>query len=265
MARGFGVAAALDHATIQQVAREAETAGYGSFWVNDTPGGDGLAALAAAAEVTRAIKLGVGVIPVDRRPADEIARDVVELGIPQDRLWLGIGSPDPKRALSKIRESVASLHEDLNCLVMIAALGPKMTSLAGEVADGVVFNWLTPEYVAKSAERVRAAASDAGRDAPLLTAYVRAGLLPGAAQRIETEAGRYAGVRAYANHFERQGRSAADTVVQGEDAQTLQAGIAPYVPLLDEVIVRALTRDDEPETISELLHACAPPAGERSH
>lgn len=265
MARGFGVAAALDHATIRRVASAAEEAGYGSFWVNDTPGADGLAALAAAAEVTQTIMLGVGVIPVDRRPADEIARDVVALGVPQDRLWLGVGSADPKRALSKIRDSVASLHDDLACQVLIAALGPKMTSLAGEVADGVVFNWLTPEYVTKSTDRVRAAAREAGRETPLLTAYVRAGLLPGAAERIETEAGRYAGVRAYANHFERQGRSAADTVVSGEDAETLQAGIAPYEPLLDEVIVRALTRDDEPETIIELLRACAPPTGERGN
>lgn len=258
MGRGFGLAAAVDDATIKQIAQAAEQAGYSSFWVNDTPGADGLAALAAAAKVTTTIKLGVGVVSVDRRPADTVARDVVNLALPQDRLWLGIGSADRQAALTTIRNSVATLHETLNCTVIIAALGPRMTSLAGEVADGVVFNWLTPAYTERSVERVEQAAAEAQRETPLLTAYVRAGLLPGAAEKIETEAARYSGVRAYANHFERQGRSARDTVISGEDAASLQAGIAPYEPLLDEVIVRALTKDDEPETILELLHACVP-------
>ena len=44
-----------------------------------------------------------------------------------------------------LRGSVASR-------LVVAALGPKMCRLAGEVADGVLFNWLTPEYAKKSAE-----------------------------------------------------------------------------------------------------------------
>jgi alkanesulfonate monooxygenase SsuD/methylene tetrahydromethanopterin reductase-like flavin-dependent oxidoreductase (luciferase family) len=76
--RGFGVAGALPHDVIRTLAAAAEAAGYHTFWVNDTPNGDGLAALRAAVEVTSQIQLGVGVIPLDRQPADVIARRVDE-------------------------------------------------------------------------------------------------------------------------------------------------------------------------------------------
>ena len=94
--RGFGVAGALPHDVIRTLAAAAEAAGYHTFWVNDTPHGDGLASLRAAAEVTSEILLGVGVIPLDRQPADVIARRVDELGLPQQRLIVGIGSGNPK-------------------------------------------------------------------------------------------------------------------------------------------------------------------------
>jgi alkanesulfonate monooxygenase SsuD/methylene tetrahydromethanopterin reductase-like flavin-dependent oxidoreductase (luciferase family) len=105
MGRGFGVAAAVSHDVIREIAREAEQLGYTSFWCNDTPGADGLAALAEAAAVTTTITLGVGVIPLDRRPADVIAADVAALGLPQERLLLGIGSGGDRR-VSRVREGI---------------------------------------------------------------------------------------------------------------------------------------------------------------
>jgi alkanesulfonate monooxygenase SsuD/methylene tetrahydromethanopterin reductase-like flavin-dependent oxidoreductase (luciferase family) len=48
--------------------------------------------------------------------------------------------------------------------VYLAALGPKMTMLAGEIADGVSLNWCDPETIALSRQRVREAAERAGRD-----------------------------------------------------------------------------------------------------
>ncbi|MFW6075364.1 MAG: LLM class flavin-dependent oxidoreductase [Chloroflexota bacterium] len=260
MGRGFGVAAAVDNEAIKQVAKTAEETGYTSFWVNDTPAADGLDALAAAASVTTDLKLGVGVISLDRRPADTVAEDVKRYGLPQGRLWLGLGSADPKGALGKVRSSVELLKRELECEVIIAALGPKMTALAGEVADGVLFNWLTPAFAAQSADRVQNAAQEAGRDVPRIMAYVRAGLLPDAEERIMSEANRYAGITAYANHFERQGIEAHLTVLRGVNPPVLQAGIKEFEAVLDETVVRAITKDDEAETILELLHACAPRA-----
>lgn len=258
MGRGFGIAAAVDNETIKIVAEAAERAGYSSFWVNDTPDGDGLEALAAAASVTGRVRLGVGVIPISRRPPESIALDVRRHRLPEERLWLGIGSPGPKGALNNARRAVATLNAELSCPIVIAALGPHMVELGGEIADGVLLNWVTPSYAAKSAERIAEAAAKAGRAKPAVMSFVRAGLLPQAEQEIHRQADRYASIPAYARHFERQGIEAYLTVLRGTNPPVLQAGIAEFEAILDETIVRAITPDDEPETILELLEACKP-------
>jgi 5,10-methylenetetrahydromethanopterin reductase len=59
--------------------------------------------------------------------------------------------------------------------VYLAALGPQMLRLAGEVADGALLNWATPERIAASRERIDAGAARAGRDpgAVPMTMYIR--------------------------------------------------------------------------------------------
>jgi alkanesulfonate monooxygenase SsuD/methylene tetrahydromethanopterin reductase-like flavin-dependent oxidoreductase (luciferase family) len=59
--------------------------------------------------------------------------------------------------------------------VYLAALGPQMLRLAGEVADGVLLNWATPERIALSRERVDAGAARAGREPGMvpMTMYIR--------------------------------------------------------------------------------------------
>lgn len=260
MGRGFGIAAAVEHTVVKEVAAAAEARGYSSFWVNDTPGADGLASLAAAAEVTSNLMLGVGVISVDRRSPASIAADVERLELPQERLWLGIGSGAPKGALARVRNSVTELHGALSAKVIVAALGPKMCDLAGTTADGVLFNWLLPDYAVHSCERVTSAAEQAGRSRPLIMGYVRAGLLPQARERIEVEAGRYTGNPNYARHFERQGVPATETVVAERERDALQARIKDYEGTFDETVVRALTPDDSAASILALLEAAAPPS-----
>ncbi|MGH9174709.1 MAG: LLM class flavin-dependent oxidoreductase [Vicinamibacterales bacterium] len=257
MGRGFGVAAAVDHDVIREVAGEAERLGYSSFWANDTPGADGLAALVVAASVTTRVKLGVGVIPLDRRPAEAIARDVERLGVPEDRLLLGVGSGGDRR-LAPVRAGVERLHELVSAPVIVAALGPRMSRLTGETAEGVLFNWQTPASSVSSGEIIYKAAEAAGRPRPLLMAYVRCALLPGAEDRLNSEAGRYGRVPSYADHFARMGIAARDTAVSGTDSATLQAGIAAHEAVLDETVVRAITADDSGGSILELLRACAP-------
>src|SRR2546422_541943 len=48
--------------------------------------------------------------------------------------------------------------------VYLAALGPMMLRLAGELADGVTPNWSTPEQIAWCRQRVAEGARRAGRD-----------------------------------------------------------------------------------------------------
>jgi alkanesulfonate monooxygenase SsuD/methylene tetrahydromethanopterin reductase-like flavin-dependent oxidoreductase (luciferase family) len=256
--RGFGVAGALPLEIIRVLAPAAEAAGYHTFWVNDTPQGDGLAALQTAAEVTSKIRLGVGVIPLDRQPADVIARRVDELQLPQERLILGIGSGNPKGGLARTWEGAQALEAAVEALVVVGALGPNMCALAGGGSDGVLLNWLTASYVAPSAARVDEAAREAGRPRPLILGYVRVALGPGARDVFLEEAGRYGSYPAYAANFVRMGTPAAETAVLGDTPAAIQAGLAPYTTELDETVVRAITAEESAAAYLELLEAAAP-------
>ena len=256
--RGFGVAGALPHDIIRALASAAEAAGYHTFWVNDTPHGDGLAALSVAASVTSAIQLGVGVIPLDRQPADVIASRVDELGLPQQRLIVGIGSGNPNGGLARVQEGASTLEEQLEAPIVVGALGPKMCTLAGNSSDGVLLNWLTPEYVAPSAAIVTAAAREAGRPRPLILGYVRTVFGPGAREVFAEEAGRYGRFPAYAANFTRLGTPAEATAVIGDTSAEIQAGLASFTSQLDETVVRAITGEESVDAYMALLAAAAP-------
>ena len=256
--RGFGVAGALPHDIIRALAAAAEAAGYHTFWVNDTPQGDGLASLGAAAEVTSEIVLGVGVIPLDRQPADEIARRVNELGLPQQRLIVGVGSGNPQGGLARVQDGAATLEERLETPVVVGALGPNMCAMAGKSADGVLLNWLTAEYVAPSAAIVTAAAREAGRPRPLILGYVRTVYGPGAREVFTEEAGRYGRFPAYAANFSRMGTPAEAAAVIGDTPAEIQAGLASFGSELDETVVRAITGVETTDAYMALLEAAAP-------
>jgi alkanesulfonate monooxygenase SsuD/methylene tetrahydromethanopterin reductase-like flavin-dependent oxidoreductase (luciferase family) len=256
--RGFGVAGALPHDVIRTLAAAAEAAGYHTFWVNDTPNGDGLAALRAAVEVTSQIQLGVGVIPLDRQPADVIARRVDELGLPQQRLIVGIGSGNPQGGIARVREGAKTLEERLESPIVVGALGPNMCALAGSGSDGVLLNWLTAEYVAPSAAIVTGAARDASRPRPLILGYVRTAFGPGAREVFAEEAGRYGGYPAYAANFARMGTPAEATAVIGDTSAEIQAGLASFTSELDETVVRAITGEESADAYMALLEAAAP-------
>src|SRR5437773_718607 len=172
MGQGFALFAGTSPEIIRASAREAEALGYSSFWVNHPGATDGLVALALAARETRRIELGIGVIPLHTRGPESIVQGVRSNALPLDRLLLGVGSPNPG-ALGRVRDGIAALRSRLETRLVVAALGPQMCRVAGEVADGVLFNWLTPEHARRSAESVRAGAASAGRPAPKVFAYVR--------------------------------------------------------------------------------------------
>jgi len=239
--RGYGVAGALDHDIVRMVAPAAEAAGVATFWANDTPTGDGLAALAVAAEGTSRMRLGVGVIPVDRMPPAAIAARVAELGLPRERLVIGIGSGmATKGALALVVDASRELRETYGLRVVVGALGPRMCEAAGAAADGVLLNWLTPGWAAHSAASVRRAGEAIGRS-PEIIAYVRVALGEPAGERLVAEADRYASYPAYAAHFAKMDVRAIDTCVQGSDGAAIRAGLAVFDPAVDEVVARAIT------------------------
>jgi alkanesulfonate monooxygenase SsuD/methylene tetrahydromethanopterin reductase-like flavin-dependent oxidoreductase (luciferase family) len=177
--------------------------------------------------------------------------------LPLDRLLLGVGSPNPA-SLVRVRDGIAALRAHLSTRLVVAALGPKMCHLAGEVADGVLFNWLTPEWAHRSAEWVRAGAKAAGRKSPTLYAYVRVALGAGAAARLADEGGRYAGIPAYASHFERMGVKPVDTAIAVQTPDAFSPALARWNGAVDEIVLRAITANDTLDEHLTLLRAAKP-------
>ena len=257
MARGFALFAGTTPEIIRASAREAEALGYSSFWVNHPGSVDGLAALAFGARETKSIELGIGVIPLHTRGPEAIVQGVRAGALPLDRLLLGVGSPNPK-SLARVRDGVAALRAQLKTRVVVAALGPKMCRLAGEVADGVLFNWLTPEHARLSAGWVREGAAAAGRQPPTLFAYVRLALGTKACEKLAEEGGRYAAIPAYGAHFARMGVKPVDTCIGAQKAGEIPAALGKWQGVVDEVVLRAITGDDTVEENLGLLRAAKP-------
>lgn len=175
---GFGIAAALGPELVAKVAPEVERLGFATLWTNDVPGADGLVVARAALDATRSIDVGVGVIACDRRPAEMIAADIERLRLPLDRCIVGVGAGRSSRPLADVRACVVTLRERLGpgARIALAALGPRMCRLAGELADVVLLNWMTPERIRWAHRRVADGARRAGRDprSVRVSAYVRA-------------------------------------------------------------------------------------------
>lgn len=257
--RGYGVAGSLDHTIVETLAPAVERAGYASFWANDTPGGEGLASLAAAARATKTIDLGVGVIPLDRIPPKQIAVRLAELALPLGRVIVGVGSGAARTGtVELVRQAVVELKRQVPVRVYVGALGPRMCRLGGEVADGLLLSWLTPEAAKAAAGFVKEGADAAGRPVPVLASYLRAAL-PAAEAKLRQEADRYAGYPVYAAHFARFGVKAIETTVFGTEPE-IQRKLARFDGLLDEVIVRAIAAEESGRSYLELVKACAPSA-----
>jgi alkanesulfonate monooxygenase SsuD/methylene tetrahydromethanopterin reductase-like flavin-dependent oxidoreductase (luciferase family) len=257
MAQGFALFAAAPPDVISATAREAEALGYASFWVNHPGSFDGLGALAIAAGQTRRLELGIGVIPLHTRGPESIVQGVRTHKLPLDRLLLGVGSPNPN-SLKRVRDGVAALRRDLQTRLVVAALGPKMCALAGEVADGVLLNWVTPDYARRSGDIVREAASKAGRKAPKIFAYVRLAMGAAAAAKLQEEGDRYAAIPAYGANFARIGVKPAETGIMADTPQAVAKALALWRGAVDEVVIRAITAADTVDANLALVRAAKP-------
>jgi alkanesulfonate monooxygenase SsuD/methylene tetrahydromethanopterin reductase-like flavin-dependent oxidoreductase (luciferase family) len=248
----IGVAGTLGPAVIAELARAAEAAGFTTLWVNDTPTGDAVAALGAAAAVTETLRLATGVVPLDRRPADTVIADVAEAGIPAHRLTLGIGSGATRKgALDLVREGARTLRDAIGCRVLAGALGPRMRRLGAAEADGVLLSWLSPSVA-------REQAAQAHELSPSATAalYVRTALDDAGQERMREEAVRYAGFPHYAANFARLGISPHDTVLPTASLGAA-SGLAAYRDAVDEVVLRAVVADDTAESYLAFIDRAA--------
>ncbi|WP_029151086.1 LLM class flavin-dependent oxidoreductase [Microbacterium indicum] len=235
MALSLGIAGSAGPDLAARLAPRLEEAGFRTLWINEGPGDDALEVAAAAARATTDLRVATGVIAIDRRPAGEILAGIARLGIPEDRLTLGIGSGRLRKgALDATRAALGELRAGTAARLAVGALGPRMRALAAEHADGIVLNWLTP--AAAAAQRDELHAANPGATATL---YVRTNADPAARARLESEADAYAQLPAYAANFARLGFAARDTTLSATDE--IGERLARYRDAVDEVVLRAIT------------------------
>jgi alkanesulfonate monooxygenase SsuD/methylene tetrahydromethanopterin reductase-like flavin-dependent oxidoreductase (luciferase family) len=245
---GFGMTARHDPDPTQlaPLGARIEELGYRELWANDGRSRSGLATLAASARETTRLDLCVGVIPLSERGPEAIAAEVHALGLPHDRLVVGVGTGSGS-SLAVVRDSVAELRRLLPDLrLAISALGPRMCALGGEVADVVLLNWALPDRIRWARERIADGAASAGRATPRVACYVRVAVGPDSLARLTGEVNRYRGrPRPYTRLFQEQEVDARGLPgVAAERAEDVPALLAPYREALDTCVVRGLPASD---------------------
>ena len=220
---------------VAAIAREGEERGYAAVFLPETGARDTLATLMGLAGETSTLLLGTGVIPMGARTsklAAMAAATVQERSGGRHILGVGTGGAAPG-ALGRLEDYVKEIRELVGggdagvalrlplptpVPIWVAALGPKAVRLAGEMADGVILNWCTPDRVAEARDAIRAAAGEAGRDPDAVTiaVYVRASFSVRADEALLKAASEYGSYPAYARQFEAMGVEASpEAIVEG--------------------------------------------------
>jgi alkanesulfonate monooxygenase SsuD/methylene tetrahydromethanopterin reductase-like flavin-dependent oxidoreductase (luciferase family) len=256
----FGIPATGDRQRAARIGLEVERLGFSTIWSNDLPHASGLATAEYIAGATSAIRIAVGVLPCDRNLPPQVAMEIRKLALPLDRLVVGIGAGSSKNPIQAVRDSVDQLRDDFGptLTIGVGAMGPKMCRLAGEVADLVLLNWMTPERVAWARRRIQAGSTRAGRgQPPEVAGYVRTAMGKGAIERIRSEAQRYYAMPAYRRHFDAMGEQLRSVGINADD-EDLPSRLTEYGEVLDEVVIRALPESDSLESTLAVAKAIAP-------
>ena len=220
----FTIRDPLPWSDVAGIAREGEGLGYAAVFLPETGARDTLATLAAIAGETERLLLGTGVIPMGARTprlAGMASATVQERSGGRHVLGVGTGGAAPG-ALERLRDYVQEIRDLVGgsapgaalrlplpapVPIWIAALGPRAVRLAGQIADGVILNWCTPDRVAEARDAIRAAAGEAGRapDAVTIAVYVRASFSGRGDEALLGAAAEYTSYPAYARQFEAMG------------------------------------------------------------
>ena len=262
--QGLGVPAALD------LARAAAPLGYESFWTAEVTGPEAFSVLGAVSQVAPTLGLGTGVLALQLRtpPLLAMAAATLQALAPDRDVLVGIGISSPVVAgrwhgasygphpLAQVREFVTLLR---SCLsgdvvdfagdfyrvskfrlgvrmgerrpkIVIGALGAGMLKLAGEIADGVLLNYLPASHVPWSVEQVRK-----GGPATIY-GYVHVGVCDraGGIDSARRDLFSYATVDSYAHNFTLAGFGAAVTEVRERHQAGDRAGALAAVS--DEMV-----------------------------
>jgi alkanesulfonate monooxygenase SsuD/methylene tetrahydromethanopterin reductase-like flavin-dependent oxidoreductase (luciferase family) len=178
---------------VVELGPEIERAGFDAFWKGESDSPDPFALLTGLAVTTRSLKLGTAIAHVHARSAATLAVQTATLQeISDGRFWLGLGVANQRiaswhdaklekplataRAYLERTTRIAAGETDATSFTLgwkpryarfptfLAALGPKMSRLAGEISDGAIVNMGTPAKLAEIAAHVREGARAAGKD-----------------------------------------------------------------------------------------------------
>ena len=256
MARAFGIAATNDQQKVEAIAAECEALDYSSIWTNDGAA-DGILTAHWIADATASIRVGIGVVACDRITVPKLIDRVKDM-LPLDRIVLGIGSGFASNPIEAVRHTVDELRQGFGAIprIAIAAMGPRMCSIAGELADVVLLNWMTPERIVWARKRISKGAATSLKS-PQIASYIRVALGDGASERLANEATRYASIPHYGKHFDAMGVAPAEVGIAAGDQEIPQALLA-YEQVLDESVVRGIPEGDEVDATLRIVKACAP-------
>jgi probable F420-dependent oxidoreductase len=186
----------------QVLSAQAEKNGFEAVWVPEGGGRDSLTSLATIAMKTEKVKLGTGILPIFARTPTNTAMGAAGMAAVSDgRFMLGLGvghaptveSRDGipfKAPMTRMRETIQIIKallagEEVNFTgkqfkltgasmgaatpkikvpIYIAALGPQMLEMVGELADGVLMNWTAVDYLKEAIGHIKLGAEKAGRD-----------------------------------------------------------------------------------------------------
>ncbi len=190
----FGSLGVLGPKAVTDIAISAQALGYQSFWTVEANGTDAVSLLGAVSHAAPKLDLATGIIPIQLRTPVLTAMTAATLQAlnPDVDVLLGIGVSAPgilkqhgeqatDKPIGMMREYVALLRECLSGepvtfegdyfqakrfrlgvrlgerkpKIIMAALNPQMLKLAGEIADGVLLNYLPSSHVGTSIEQVR--------------------------------------------------------------------------------------------------------------
>jgi alkanesulfonate monooxygenase SsuD/methylene tetrahydromethanopterin reductase-like flavin-dependent oxidoreductase (luciferase family) len=147
--------ATLPAAEFVAVVRETEVRGYHAAWTGEAAGYDAFTIIATIASHTARLHVGSAVVPVQTRTPVVLGQTAATLGhLAPGRVMLGIG-------LSS-RVIVGDWH-GLAFAPSLQQIREAVLELAGEIADGVVLNWIPPETVPASIQHLEVGAKKAGR------------------------------------------------------------------------------------------------------